>query len=110
MIHVDMVLDEAGLLRSCRVSGHSGAGKRGHDIVCSAVSVLTRTTIRVLTGRKDITIRGDIPEPGNFYLETDYSPEGRDFLAATGTFLTEGLLSLSEEFPGNCKVNIKRRQ
>jgi len=110
MIKVDMILDEAGLFKSCRVSGHAGAGKRGDDIVCAAVSVLTRTTVRVLAGRQDIMIRGDIPEPGNFYLEVEYKPEGREFLTAVGAFLSEGLLSVSAEFPGNCKVNIERRK
>ena len=55
-------------------------------------------------------IRGDIPEPGNFYLEVEYKPEGREFLTAVGAFLSEGLLSVSAEFPGNCKVNIERRK
>jgi uncharacterized protein YsxB (DUF464 family) len=104
-----MALDEAGLLKSCRVKGHAGAGKRGGDIVCAAVSILTRTIVRILSGRKDINIRGDIPEQGNFYLEAEYSTEGREFLAATGAFLIEGLLSVSEEFPDNCKINIERR-
>ena len=104
-----MVLDEAGLLRSCRVSGHAGAGKRGSDTVCAAVSVLARTVVRVLAGRKDITIRGSIPEQGNFWMEADYTPEGREFLAGAGAFLMEGLLSVSGEFPDYCKVTIKRR-
>jgi len=109
MIQADLILDEAGLLRSCRVSGHAGAGKRGSDIVCAAVSVLTRTLIRVLSGRKDIIIRAEAPERGNFLLEADYTPEGREFLAAAGAFLIEGLLSVSTEFPDNCKVIIERR-
>ena len=104
-----MVLDEAGLLRSCGVSGHAGAGKRGSDIVCAAVSVLTRTIVRVLAGRQDVTIRGSIPEHGNFWMELDYTPESRDFLAGAGAFLVEGLLSVSAEFPGYCKVIMKRR-
>jgi uncharacterized protein YsxB (DUF464 family) len=104
-----MVLDEAGLLKSCRVRGHAGAGKRGNDIVCAAVSVLTRTIVRVLSGRKDVTIRGGIPEQGNFYLKAEYSPGGREFLAAAGAFLIEGLLSVSEEFPDNCKITVERR-
>ena len=108
MIQASLVLDEAGLLRSCRVSGHAGAGKRGSDIVCAAVSVLTRTIIRVLSGRKDIIIRG-IPEQGNFYIETEYTPEGREFLAGAGAFLVEGLLSVSGEFPDYCKVTVERR-
>jgi len=104
-----MVLDEAGLLKSCQVQGHAGAGKKGSDIVCAAVSVLTRTIIRVLSGRKDITIRGSIPGQGDFYMEAEYAPEGREFLAAAGAFLVEGLLSVSSEFPDNCKVTIERR-
>ena len=102
-------MDEAGLLRSCRVSGHAGAGKRGSDIVCAAVSVLTKTIVMVLSGRKDISIRGSIPEQGNFFVETEYTPDGREFLAGTGAFLMEGLLSVSREFPDNCKVTVERR-
>ena len=109
MIQAELVLDKAGLLKSCRVSGHAGAGKQGNDIVCAAVSVLTRTLVRVLAGRKDITIRGSIPERGDFFMEVEYSPEGRDFLAAAGSFLMEGLLSVAEEFPANCKLMIERR-
>ena len=104
-----MILDGAGVLKSCRVSGHAGAGKKGSDIVCAAVSVLARTAIKVLSEREGITIRGDIPEPGNFCLETEYNPEDRDFLAAVGSFLIEGLLSVSGEFPDYCRVNMERR-
>ena len=104
-----MVLDEAGLLKSCQVSGHAGAGKRGTDIVCAAVSVLTRTFIRVLAERQDVKLRGSIPEQGNFWVEADYTPEGKEFLAGAGAFLIEGLLSVSAEFPDYCKVTIERR-
>ena len=109
MIQVEIVLDEAGLLRSCQVRGHAGAGKKGSDIVCAAVSVLTRTIVRVLSGRKGINVRGSIPGQGNFHLEADYTEEGREFLASTGAFLYEGLLSVAEEFPENCTVSIERR-
>ena len=109
MIQAEVVLDEAGLLRSCRIQGHAGAGKKGSDIVCAAVSVLARSIIRVLSGRKDITIRGNIPEQGDFSMETEYSDEGREFLAGAGAFLTEGLLSVAAEFPDYCKVRMERR-
>ena len=109
MIQADVVLDGDGLLKSCRLQGHAGAGKQGSDIVCAAVSVLSRTIVRVLSGRKDITIRGSIPEKGDFSIETEYTPEGRDFLAGAGAFLIDGLVSVSAEFPDYCKVNIERR-
>ena len=109
MIRAEVVLDGSGLLRSCRIQGHAGAGKRGNDIVCAAVSVLAKTIIRVLSGRKDITIRGSIPEQGDFSIETEYTPEGREFLAGAGAFLVEGLLSVTAEFPEHCKVILERR-
>ena len=104
-----MVVDEAGLLRSCRVQGHAGAGERGSDIVCAAVSVLTRTIVRVLSNRKDVIIRGNIPEQGDFRIETGYESGGKEFLAAAGAFLIEGLASVSAEFPGHCRLIIERR-
>ena len=109
MIQAELVLDKAGLLKSCHMSGHAGSGKQGSDIVCAAVSVLARTLVRVLAGRKDISIRGNIPERGDFFVEVSYSPEGREFLAAATSFLTEGLLSVSEEFPANLRLVIQRR-
>jgi hypothetical protein len=42
-------------------------------------------------------------------MEADYTDAGKGFLAAAGAFLSEGLESVAEEFPDNCKVNIERR-
>jgi hypothetical protein len=44
------------------------------------------------------------------WLEADYSPEGRDLLAAVGDFLIEGLRSVSEEFPDYCGIEIENRR
>jgi uncharacterized protein YsxB (DUF464 family) len=106
MIEIEAVFDEAGLLRSCKVKGHAGVGLRGGDIVCAAVSVLTRTALRTLSGREGVTIRGSAPARGVISIETDYTPEGQAFLSAAGAFLTEGLVSVSEEYPDHCKMNI----
>jgi uncharacterized protein YsxB (DUF464 family) len=109
MIEADLVLESGELLKSCRVLGHAGAGKRGYDIVCAAVSVLTRTVVRVLSGREGITIRSGVPERGEFWLEVEGMAEDREFLTAAGAFLSEGLLSVSGEFPEFCQVKIERR-
>ena len=108
MIEIEAVLDENGVLKTCTASGHAGAGKTGFDIVCAAVSVLMRTAVRSLSGRKGITIRCDAPEPGFLSLEAGYTAEGREFLFAAGVFLTEGLASVAEEHPQNCKLTIRR--
>ena len=111
MITIAVVLDEAGLLKSCDVRGHAGAGKRGHDIVCAAVSALARTAQAVLSGRENITARSDAPGRGVFTLETTAQNQaGRDFLAAAGAFLVEGLRSVAEEYPENCKMTITKER
>ena len=107
MIEIKAVTDEMGLLRRCEVRGHAGAGKPGADIVCSAVSVLTRTALTVLDAREDLKVRGEAPERGVFTLEAEArSGTGRGFLAAAGAFLLEGLDSVAREYPKNCTMTV----
>ena len=108
MIEIEAVLDENGVLRSCKAAGHAGAGPTGTDIVCAAVTVLLRTAVRALSGKKGITVRCEAPEPGFLFLEADYTAEGKDFLFAAGVFLTEGLASVVEEYPQYCTLSIRR--
>jgi uncharacterized protein YsxB (DUF464 family) len=108
MIKIDVACDEAGLLRACKVQGHAEAGSAGVDIVCAAVSVLLRTALRTLSGRKGVMVRGGAPERGLLWMEADYTAEGREFLAAAGAFLVEGLKSVSEDYPDYCTISIKR--
>jgi uncharacterized protein YsxB (DUF464 family) len=107
LIRIDAVFDRAGLLRSCRISGHAGAGKKGYDIVCAAVSVLSRTLARTLEKRKGIAVELAAPERGLFGMDIRYEAEGQDFLSAAGAFFMEGLASLCEEYPAYCTMNIR---
>ena len=107
MIEIEAVVEGDGTLRACRALGHAGAGKAGTDIVCAAVSVLMRTAISVLSGKKGITVRGGAPAKGQMWLEAEYNAEGKDFLYAAGLFLIEGLWSVAQEYPKNCKITIK---
>jgi uncharacterized protein YsxB (DUF464 family) len=100
-------LDDSGVLKACKADGHAGAGKAGGDIVCAAVSVLFRTAISILSGRDGITIKFGAPEKGQLWLEAEYNAEGKDFLSTAGVFLIEGLKSVSQEYPNNCRISIK---
>ena len=108
MIRIKAALDEAGLLRSCRVRGHARAGPKGGDIVCAAVSVLTGTALRLFSRQEGITVRGKTPERGVVSMEIDYDGNGKEFLAAAGAFLIEGLQSVSGEYPEYCVMHITR--
>ena len=103
-------MEEDGTLRACKAEGHAKAGKMGQDIVCASVSLLFGTAFSTLSGRKGITVRYGALQPGKFWLEADYTTEGKDFLFASGEFLLEGLKHLAQEFPKNCKLNISTLQ
>jgi len=107
VIEIDAVLDTDGVLRSCRACGHAGFGKKGSDIVCAAVSVLMGTALNTLSGRDGVVIRGEAPQRGQLWLEADYKADGKEFLFAVGVFLLNGLKSVAQEFPKNCKLTIK---
>jgi len=107
LIVIEAVLDKSGVLRACKASGHAGAGKTGSDIVCAAVSVLLRTAINTLSGKEGIIINSGAPEKGQFWLEIDYKAEGKDFLYAVGEYLINGLSSVAQEYPKNCKLTVK---
>ena len=106
MVVVDVVLDKNGILKSCKASGHANAGTKGNDMVCLAVSTFLRTAVKVLSDREGIHLKASAPNRGDYRLETDYSAQGKDFLRAAGIFLTEGLVSVSVEYPAHCKINI----
>ena len=111
MITIAVVLDELELLKSCDVRGHGGAGKRGNDIVCAAVSVLVRTAQSILSSREGIAARSEAGRRGEFSLETEaLNKAGQDFLAAAGAFLVEGLASVAGEFPENCSISITKER
>jgi uncharacterized protein YsxB (DUF464 family) len=112
MVAVEVILDEAGRMSSCRVAGHSGAGPRGGDIVCASVSVLAKAALRTLSSRDGITVRGDAPERGSFWMTTECAEGEGVFLLAVTAFLVEGFSSVSQEYPDYCSLRIQteRRQ
>ena len=106
MIKAELVLDR-GLLKSLRISGHAGAGPKGMDIVCAAVSVLARTAYTSLSKQEGVTVKGQAPERGEFWMEADYSgSQNMEFISGAVTFLKEGLVSVSAEYPDFCNVSI----
>ncbi|MDR2491823.1 MAG: ribosomal-processing cysteine protease Prp [Spirochaetaceae bacterium] len=106
MIAIDITVDEAGLLYSCTARGHALAGRVGTDIICAAVSVLLRTFLRCSALQPGLSVCADTAQAGFIGFTAAATEQGRDFLRASGGFLIEGLSSVAEEFPDNCKLTI----
>lgn len=110
MISVQLARAKDGSLASCRALGHARFAEKGNDIVCSAVTVLLRTTMQALSETEGVTVRADASERGS--LDFDVSaesapPESRCALVYAGRFLEAGLASLAREYPHNVELKIQ---
>ena len=59
MTTITLVKARSGLSISCKALGHSGFAKSGEDIVCSAVTILMRTALQVLSQASGIDFETD---------------------------------------------------
>ena len=110
MISVLLTCGKDGALASCRARGHARFAERGGDIVCSAVTVLLRTTMQALSGTEGVTVRTDASERGalDFDVSAESVPaESRAALVYAGRFLEAGLASLVREYPLNVELKIQ---
>jgi len=110
LISAEIVLDGKGFLKSCKIEGHAGAGKRGEDVVCAAVSVLARTAFRTLSRADGVDVSGEAPARGAYGLKVvafdGSNAVAEGFLAGTTAFLVEGLSSVARDYPEQCTVLI----
>ncbi|MFA6856223.1 MAG: ribosomal-processing cysteine protease Prp [Treponema sp.] len=110
MTSVLLVRGGNGTFQSCRAEGHAGFAAAGSDIVCSAVSILFRTTMQTLEDSEDILLEADTSSRGMLFFsarakKTSLKTEMR--LVYAGDFLEHGIASLVEEYPGNVELRIK---
>ena len=84
------------------VHGHSGYAQRGKDIVCAGVSVLVQTLAIYLAekGFDPEVIIGD----GEMSVKAPYTGAA----AVSFEFCLTGLLALSDAYPENIKILIKK--
>lgn len=90
-----------GAIVGFELSGHTGAGRAGEDIVCAAVSSAAYMTVNTLTDV--LGVAADIAERDGFLrvmLPAGDSLRGRDLLQ--GFFLH--LTGLQEQYPHHIQV------
>ncbi len=107
MITVLFKRSKSGVICSCSAEGHAGYSKKGYDIVCSAVTVLLKTTVQVLSNTFGIELKTDRLKPGSLSFEV-FLKESNPILEAkleyAGDFLETGLESVRKEFPQCLKI------
>lgn len=110
MIHVRLERSENGMLTACNAEGHSGYAEKGFDIVCSAVTVLIRTTVQVLSKTCGVELTTDASKRGfvSFgvkIIKLDSLLEQK--LKTAEEFLETGLGAIQKEYPKHLELVIK---
>lgn len=100
-----MCSGEKGELLLCKATGHSGFAKQGSDIVCSAVSMLLRTTALALEQRcsfdAELKVKVMCQKKGDIEIEVvQCGGDSLDYLIFLFDFLQLGFTSLVREYPG----------
>lgn len=91
-------------LLSVEASGHAGSGFAGHDIVCSAVSALLRTTIVTVS---QLQIETHATKRGLLSMKVIGCSENEiPRLQYAAEFLQSGLQLIEAEYPENIRVHI----
>jgi uncharacterized protein YsxB (DUF464 family) len=110
MTSVLLVRGSNGAFRSCSAEGHAGFAGAGADIVCSAVTVLLRTTMQTLSDSDGIRLEADTSARGTLSFSARAerpSSETDARLLYAGDFLEHGIASLAEEYPENVELRIQ---
>ena len=111
MTEVVVRLGNDGCVEELKANGHAGFSGRGGDIVCSAVTVLIRTAMEVLSRTDGIELESTVAERGRLAFRVRKGPAGsvelESRLRCVAEFLTSGIGSVSREFPENAVLRVK---
>ena len=92
------------------INGHAGHGKKGKDIVCSAISTLFYTLGEALY--ESVYLLEDAPifkdEEGEGYLACTPKEEYKDTISRTYWTVLVGMHMVAEQYPQNVKFQVEK--
>ena len=105
MIRVMLFCSASGEFRHCEASGHAGFAKRGKDIVCSAVTIILKTALLLLSdiSSDSISLITETASRGNLNFSIEVKNKLPDEvsirLMCIADFIRSGIASVSREYP-----------
>lgn len=98
------------LIHSFELSGHAGAGVKGEDIVCAAVSALAFSTVNGIATLSNVEPLVDIDNEDEGYLyvalKEDLSEKELEISQVLLENLLLGLQDVEEEYPQFVKIEV----
>jgi len=108
MVEIVVALDGKGCLSRLNLSGHAGFALKGADPACAAVTLLARTTARLVASCSGWTVDGAALKPGNLSLVIIQRPGDTDeWLRGVTDTLMLALADIDEEFPDSITVSLE---
>lgn len=112
MTEVVLSYGKNSVIKNFQANGHADFSKKGNDIVCSAITILVRTAMQVLSQTENITFEADTSSRGRLafsvIIENDLDFEKKieieSRLKCVSDFLRNGISSLSEKYPQNVQM------
>ena len=96
MIKATFYLNQDDKYTGFDVIGHAGYAESGKDIICSAVSALSITTVNAIDSFTDVNFNGDMDPDGSIRFRiTSNLDENAQLLLST---LALGLTDISNEY------------
>ncbi|HOP28312.1 MAG TPA: ribosomal-processing cysteine protease Prp [Spirochaetota bacterium] len=89
------------------ISGHSGYGQKGFDVVCAGISALTQTVIasisKLIRIEQNIIKKDGLLKSEIIIKETDTEQNSKLMLILETLLI--GLLEINKEYPGSVKID-----
>ena len=104
MTVVTLSYGKNGVLKKCEANGHACFSKKGTDIVCSAVTILLRTSMQVLSHMENVSLVAETATRGNLAFSVEAKDENLETeirLKYAADFIKNGIGSLAKDFPDN---------
>ena len=95
------MLGQAGNYTGFEVSGHAGAGSKGNDLVCAAISFLATTCANALITVAGVQIQAKQEEG---YLKAEVTGQGNQQVQTILSTFYQGARDLQEAHPRHVKL------
>lgn len=111
MVSVTISCGKNGVLKKCEADGHAGFSRKGSDVVCSAITILLKTAMELLSRTENVVFEADSAARGNLFFSVEAEkddPQTESMLKCTAEFLKVGIGLIQKEYPGNVRLKEKK--
>lgn len=101
MVKVKIYYNQQNQIVACKITGHAGAGEKGHDIVCAGVSALTQAALLGLAKHLKVEL---VHEVKDGFLSFKLQGQANELTEAILQTMTIGLSEIAKTYNKNVQI------